>query len=166
MKTEKLQGQNKGHLIFRTVLCISSLKWVCQALALWESMIEARRLYTASLMAEHCLNIPILGGIVWYAKTNNKHFFTILTKQTFLNSSHGMRKPVNAICKQQRRRSTCASAQSDQRLCCSLPRYYNTSCFYIQNFKPLSSFCGCTCRFLSYLVANPEDRFSRDEAHF
>ena len=33
-----------------------------------------------------------------------------------------MRKPVYAICEQQMRRSACASAQSDQRLCCSLPR--------------------------------------------
>ena len=33
-----------------------------------------------------------------------------------------MRKPVFAICEQQRRRSACASVQSDQRLCCSLPR--------------------------------------------
>ena len=32
-----------------------------------------------------------------------------------------MRKPVLAICKQQRRRSACASMQSDQYLCCSLP---------------------------------------------
>ena len=31
--------------------------------------------------------------------------------------SHVMRKPVHAICEQQRRRSACASAQSDQRLC-------------------------------------------------
>ena len=31
-----------------------------------------------------------------------------------------MRKPVYAICEQQRRRSACASAQSDQRLCYSL----------------------------------------------
>ena len=31
---------------------------------------------------------------------------------------HVMRKPVYAICEQQRRRSACASAQSDQRLCC------------------------------------------------
>ena len=31
--------------------------------------------------------------------------------------SHVMRKPVYAICEQQRRRSDCASAQSDQRLC-------------------------------------------------
>ena len=29
--------------------------------------------------------------------------------------------PVYAICEQQRRRSACASTQSDQRLCCSLP---------------------------------------------
>ena len=35
--------------------------------------------------------------------------------------SHVMRKPVYAICEQQRRRSACASVQSDQRLCCSLP---------------------------------------------
>ena len=32
-----------------------------------------------------------------------------------------MRKPVYAICEQQRRRSACASAQSDQHLCCLLP---------------------------------------------
>ena len=31
--------------------------------------------------------------------------------------SHVMRKPVYAICEQQRRRSACASAQSDQHLC-------------------------------------------------
>ena len=41
---------------------------------------------------------------------------------------------------------------------------YNTSCFYIRNCKPLPSFLGCAGRFVSYLVANPEDRFSRDEA--
>ena len=35
--------------------------------------------------------------------------------------SHVMRKPVHAICKQ-RRRSACISAQSNQCLCCSLPR--------------------------------------------
>ena len=34
--------------------------------------------------------------------------------------SHVMRKPVYAICEKQRSRSACASAQSDQRLCCSL----------------------------------------------
>ena len=51
-----------------------------------------------------------------------------------------MRKPVSAICEQQRRRSACASMQS------------------------LASFCGCTGLFVSYLVKNPTDRFSRDMA--
>ena len=37
--------------------------------------------------------------------------------------------------------------------------------FYIQNFKTLAGFCGCAGQFGSSLVANPLDRFSRDEAH-
>ena len=40
---------------------------------------------------------------------------------------------------------------------------YNTFSFYIQTCKPLASLCGCAERFESYLVENPEDRFSRDE---
>ena len=35
----------------------------------------------------------------------------------------------------------------------------------ISEISSLSSFCGCTGRFESRLIANPEDRFSRDEAH-
>ena len=75
-----------------------------------------------------------------------------------------MRKPVYAICYQQRRRSASASAQSDQHLCCSLLRQHNTSSFYIQNFKPPAGLYGCAGRFESYLVVNSEDRFSCDEA--
>ena len=77
-----------------------------------------------------------------------------------------MRKPVYAICEQQRRGSTCASAQSDQHLCCSLPQQYNASTFYSRDMKTVGSRYGCAGWFESYLVANPEDRFSRDEAHF
>ena len=40
----------------------------------------------------------------------------------------------------------------------------NISSFYIRNFKPPASFCGYAGRFESYLVENPKDRFSRDEA--
>ena len=58
------------------------------------------------------------------------------------------------ICEQQRRRSACASAQSDQRLCCSLLRKYNISKFYSRNSKTLASFCGCAGRFVSSLVGN------------
>ena len=60
------------------------------------------------------------------------------------------------ICEQQRRRSACASAQSDQRLWCSLIGYYNISRFYIRNFKNLASFCGCAGR-----SETPEDTFCR-----
>ena len=79
--------------------------------------------------------------------------------------SHVLRKFVFAIWEQQRRRSACAPTQSYRCLCYSLPRSYNTSSFYIRNFKPLANLCGCAGRFFeSYLVANSEDRFSRDES--
>ena len=35
----------------------------------------------------------------------------------------------------------------------------------MHNPKPLASLCSWAVRFESYLVANPEDRFSHDEAH-
>ena len=44
------------------------------------------------------------------------------------------------------------------------PRSLVSSSFYIQNFKPLPSFRSRAARFESHLVANPEDRFSRDGA--
>ena len=44
--------------------------------------------------------------------------------------------------------------QPDQRLCCSLFRYYNISIFYSRNFKTLASFRGCAGRFVSGLVGN------------
>ena len=49
--------------------------------------------------------------------------------------------------------------------CYLLARQYNISRFYSRNFKALASFCGCAGWFVSCLVGNPEDRFSRDEAH-
>ena len=58
------------------------------------------------------------------------------------------------ICEQQRRRSACASAQSDQHLYCSLLRQCNISRFYSWNFKTLASFCRCAGRFVSGLVGN------------
>ena len=50
-------------------------------------------------------------------------------------------------------------------LCCSLPRQYDISSIYIGNFMNLANFFSWGDRFESYLVENPEDRFSRDEAH-
>ena len=57
-------------------------------------------------------------------------------------------------CEQQRRRSPCASAQTDQRLCCSLPRQNDTSSLYIRNFKILAGLCSLAGQFVSCLVRN------------
>ena len=43
-------------------------------------------------------------------------------------------------------------------------RYYDVFTFCVRNFKPVASCCACAGLFESYLVENPEDRFSRDEA--
>ena len=59
-----------------------------------------------------------------------------------------------AICEQQRHRSACASAQSDQRLCCSLPRQNDTSRLYIRNFKILAGLCSWAGQFVSCLVGD------------
>ena len=40
------------------------------------------------------------------------------------------------------------------------------SLFYLNpKFQALAIFCGCTARFVSDLVGNPEDRVSQNEAH-
>ena len=54
--------------------------------------------------------------------------------------------------------------QYDQHFWYSLPRLFNTSSFYIWNFKTLASRCSWADRFESYLVANLENMFSCDEA--
>ena len=92
-----------------------------------------------------------------------------LTKKTTIyipkwQLCHVMRKPVYAICEQQRRRSACPSTQSDQRLCFSLPGQYDISTCYSRNFKTLASLYSWAGWFESYLFEHPEDRFSRDEA--
>ena len=59
-----------------------------------------------------------------------------------------------AICEQQRRRSACASAQSHQRLCCSLLRQNDTSSFYIRNFKILAGLYSWAGQFMFCLVGD------------
>ena len=39
------------------------------------------------------------------------------------------------------------------------------SLFYLNPKSQDSILCGCTARFVSDLVGNPEDRFSHNEAH-
>ena len=97
----------------------------------------------------HFFCLHVYTGTQWHQTTGGAH--QISTVITELDMSHIMRKPAFAICEQQ--------------ICYSLLRQDNASSFYIQNFKPLASFYCCAGRFESYLVGNPEDRFSRDEAH-
>ena len=78
-----------------------------------------------------------------------------ITVDIFIMWATSWENLVYAICEQQRHRSACTSAQSDQRLCCSLLRLYYTYTYYIQNFKSLASPCSWAGRFESYLVANP-----------
>ena len=54
---------------------------------------------------------------------------------------------------------------ADQRLCFSYIDSTISLLLQSEIFKPLAIFCGCTSRFLSDLVRNPEDRFSNDESH-
>ena len=61
------------------------------------------------------------------------------------------------------RKSAFCNCATDQRLCF---RYMDcTILLYINRIvKPSAIFCGCTARFVSDLVGNPEDRFSYNEA--
>ena len=71
-----------------------------------------------------------------------------------------MRKPAFSICENKGADKLHNNCAADQRL------YFRyTSSSQILNFKPLAFYCGCTFRFVSDLVGNPEDRFSHDAGH-
>ena len=69
------------------------------------------------------------------------------------------------VCKQQRCRPACASAQSDQRLCYSLIWKYHIYTCYERNFHFPASLCNWAGWFESHFFGAPQDRFSRDETH-
>ena len=60
---------------------------------------------------------------------------------------------------------TCASTQSDQRLCYSLLRKYHIFTCYEGSFNFLASLCSWAGWFEAHFVGNPEARFSRVAAH-
>ena len=66
-----------------------------------------------------------------------------------------MRKPAFCICENKDADQLRGNREADQRPC--FP--------YKDSTIPLAIFCGCTARFMSDLVGNPEDRFSQNEAH-
>ena len=71
----------------------------------------------------------------------------------------------SVVFEQQRRRPACASTQSDQRLCYSLFEITISKLATSDNFDFIASLCSCGDLFESHFVGDPEDRFSRDEAH-
>ena len=71
-----------------------------------------------------------------------------------------MRKPAFYICKNKDADQLCRNCAADQSLCF---RYSDSTIILLP--KLLSIFCGCTAWFVSDLVGNTEDWFSRDVAH-
>ena len=75
-----------------------------------------------------------------------------------------MKKPTFCMCENKEADQLRGNRETDQHLRFRLidstipllPKYET---------KPLAILCGCTARFVSDLVVNPEDRFSRNEAH-
>ena len=76
-----------------------------------------------------------------------------------------MRKSAFCICENKDTNQLRGNREADQRLCF---RYtdsiYNASTSYIRNFKSIAIWYGCTALFVSDLVGNHKDRFSRDAA--
>ena len=69
------------------------------------------------------------------------------------------RKPVFMVCEQHRSRPACASAQSDQRLCCSLFGKKHMLTCYRWNFIFLASLCSWGDWFETPIVGNPKTGF-------
>ena len=85
----------------------------------------------------------------------DQHPFCLVAEQSYLVAHHKSQVSLWGGSYEPHHEKTCLRhMQSDQHLWCSLPKQYiyNISSFYIQNFKPLASFGGCTGRFKSYLV--------------
>ena len=75
-----------------------------------------------------------------------------------------VRKSAFCICENKDADQLRGNREADQRLCF----HYTDSTIPLlsksENSKSLNIFCGCTARFVSDLVRNPEDRFSHNEA--
>ena len=75
-------------------------------------------------------------------------------------------KLSSGVCKQQKRRTACASAQSNQRLSCSLIRRYHIKACSKRNYTILARLCSLAGWFRYDKIGNPEDRLCRDDASY
>ena len=76
-----------------------------------------------------------------------------------------MRNLASCICENKDADQFHGNGEADQRLFFG----YTDSTISLLAKSEISShcyLCGCTARFVSDLVGNPEDRFSHNEAHF
>ena len=72
-----------------------------------------------------------------------------------------MKKPAFCIRENKDADQLRGSREADQRLCF---RYKDSAIPLLPISEIPRLFCGCTARFVSDLVGNPEDRFSQNEA--
>ena len=72
-----------------------------------------------------------------------------------------MRKPASCLCENKDADQLRGNREADQRLCFR----HTDSTIPLRSQSEISSFCGCTARFVSDMVGNTEDRFSHNDAH-
>ena len=93
------------------------------------------------------------------------YFFVFRLCSILFHFSRIVRKPDFCLCENKDADQLRSNCEADQRLCfrhsdSTIPFLLKT-----ENFKLLALVCNCTGRFMWDLVGNPEDRFSRVEAH-
>ena len=104
--------------------------------------------------------LPEKCHFVQYLHSQKEEFLSAESSKTEADMSHVMRKPVLDICEQQRCRSACLiSTFVVRNLDCIKPLLAKSK------ISRLASLCSWASQFESYLVGNPEDKFSRDKAH-
>ena len=72
-----------------------------------------------------------------------------------------MRKQAFCICENKDADQLCGNREANQRLC---SRYIDSTIPLLSKSESLAIFCGSTFRFVLYLVGNPEDRLTHNEA--
>ena len=99
------------------------------------------------------------------SKSQIQYILTVHHHKTQKQMSLVTRQPPFCKCENKGADQQCGNRTADQRLCF---RFIDSTIPLPTKsiFKPLAVFCGCTAWFVSNLVGNPEDRFSRDVAQW
>ena len=117
-----------SHNMYMSIFLLHSALFIVFCICREEGRIMRHRIVSMDAVS---FNYPWCGCTVGYASNAR-------SKQ----DARSCENVSYAICEQQRYRSACASAQSDQHHCCSLLRLYDMYTCSIQSFKILASFCS------------------------